>query len=790
MNTEAEQKLHVQKQRAEYIIEGTNVGTWEWNVQTGETVFNERWADIIGYTLEELAPISIDTWAKYCHPDDLERSNALLQKCFRGEETYYHCEARMRHKNGTWIWVLDRGKIASWTPDGKPEWMFGTHQDITERKQAELALRESERSLKLALDAGRIGVWNWNIASDTILWDDRSCAFFGVPPGSVFNVKTVKYLFHPDDWDGVYSAFQDSLKNNTRFDRVYRVVRPDGSIRKIHALGEIIQNADGGAPERFAGIHIDRTEELQTQEELRDNQYLLNSAQAMAHMGSWKLDYTQNTAAGTDELYRIMGLRKEETEPSLQTYLEHTHPEDRDRVRSTLEQSLKEGKTGSEIDYRIVRADTGEIRHVHSKTSHIRDDTGRPLYSIGLIQDVTEQVLAKQEHARMEAHLQEIQKLESLGVLAGGIAHDFNNILMSIMGYAEISKSKLSAQSPIYSNLDQIIQSGQVASDLCSQMLAYAGESSVKEEIFCLETLIENTLQMLQTSIAKTSRLRLNIRQDLPCIAGDPSQVSQILMNLVINASEAIGKSGGTITLSTDLLDPAADAPATPYVIAPEGPGPYLSLTVSDTGCGIKPENLSRIFEPFFTDKFMGRGLGLSAVLGIVRAHSGALHVDSEPGRGTTFRVLFPAVPNAECPAPPEDPPHKEWHGQGCVLLVDDEERVRVITGYILKDLGLDVLIAKDGVDALEVYQQHQDSIDIVLLDLTMPRMGGHETFQKLRQINPNIRVVLASGYSESVMNSEFSDKELVGCLKKPYSIGKLSAILSTQLPETGTPTE
>ena len=258
----------------------------------------------------------------------------------------------------------------------------------------------------------------------------------------------------------------------------------------------------------------------------------------------------------------------------------------------------------------------------------------------------------------------------------------------------------------------------------------------------------------------------------------------QILMNLVINASEAIGDHTGVITISTGLMDsPGVDIKGQ-YIVSPSNPGTYAYFEVSDTGCGMEQEELRRIFDPFYTTKFLGRGLGLSSVMGIVRAHKGALIVCSEPGKGSTFKVLFPVV-NVTGVTNPATDKQDGGRRKGTVLLVDDEEIVLAATGQLLQDLlGFNVLTARDGNEAVELYRQHQEKIGVVLLDLTMPRMSGEEAYGELKKINPDVRVVMASGYGETDVISKFEGKEIAGYLQKPYGLAELQSLMYSIMPE------
>lgn len=426
--------------------------------------------------------------------------------------------------------------------------------------------------------------------------------------------------------------------------------------------------------------------------------------------------------------------------------------------------------------------------HAHLEGAMLGHSLGHPpVNDIPLlllaVTDITERKSAENKRLQLERQMQETQKLESLGVLAGGIAHDFNNLLTVILGNASLALDELPPNSDARDSLEAIEHTALRAAELCRQMLAYSGKGRFVIEPIQFGTLIGEMVSLLKASISKKAILNLNLRESLPALRGDPSQIRQIVMNLVINASEALGEHAGAITLSTGLMDGSPERLAAAYLDEQLAEGPYVWLEVADTGCGMDPETQRRIFEPFFTTKFTGRGLGLSAVLGIVRGHQGALKVHSEPGKGTTFKVLFPAAPQDKPTLPRQGETQSvAWKGAGTILLVDDEESVRTMGNRMLERNGFRVLTAADGREALEIYRARRDEIALVLLDLTMPDLDGEETFHELRRIDPNVRVVMSSGYTESEIIPRFAGQPLAGFLQKPYSTAALMDCLRVPL--------
>ncbi len=402
--------------------------------------------------------------------------------------------------------------------------------------------------------------------------------------------------------------------------------------------------------------------------------------------------------------------------------------------------------------------------------------------------DITDRKQAEAERRELEWQVQQAQKLESLGVLAGGIAHDFNNVLMVILGNAELALESVKSYSPARVNLEQIIGSARRAADLCRQMFAYTGKSSFARQPIDLKLLVGEISHLLQASISKKAVLKLQLEEDLPPIEADPSQIRQVVMNLLINASEALEEQSGFIAVSSGAVLCDGEELKRIEFGGDLEPGLYVFFEVADTGTGMGEAVRRRIFEPFFSTKFTGRGLGLAAVLGIVRSHGGGLRIKSEPGKGTTFRVLFPAL-DAETAAsaalgPAASTPGKiGWRGEGTVLLAEDEESLRALGIRVLQRLGLEVIVAADGGEAVELFRKHRKKINLVLLDLTMPDLDGGEALEEIRKIDPSARVVIASGYSEADLAERFAGRGLTGILQKPYSLGRLRGLLSRLLP-------
>ncbi|NVN90846.1 MAG: GAF domain-containing protein [Desulfuromonadales bacterium] len=394
--------------------------------------------------------------------------------------------------------------------------------------------------------------------------------------------------------------------------------------------------------------------------------------------------------------------------------------------------------------------------------------------------EITERKRLEAENKRIEAQMLHVQKLESLGVLAGGIAHDFNNILTTVLGNADLALMQLPPASPARNNILRIDQAAGKAAELASQLLAYSGKGHFAIETLNLNTLIEEMHQILDVSLSKKATLSFDFDSNLADINADATQLRQVIMNLVINASEAIGEQSGEITITTGSMECDRDYLSELWIDEQLPEGRYVFLEVSDNGCGMDRETASKIFEPFFSTKFTGRGLGMATTLGIIRGHRGAITLKSKIGEGTTFKILLPASQQLSNPEALLPQPMDSWQGSGTVLLVDDEETIRDMGEEMLSLLGYRVLTATDGCHALEVFRENRASIDCVILDLTMPRMDGVQTFRELRRIHPELRVVMCSGYSEQDMADKFTTQGVAGFVQKPYKISDMKQVLRT----------
>jgi len=443
------------------------------------------------------------------------------------------------------------------------------------------------------------------------------------------------------------------------------------------------------------------------------------------------------------------------------------------------------GMQSTHYDICIITKDGREVP-VELSAGVIFSD-GVPIGIQGSARDISERLAAEEERKRLEAQVQHAQKLEGLGVLAGGIAHDFNNLLVGVLGYAGLALTKLPPDSVARRYVQKIEASAQRAAELTNQMLAYSGRGTFLVRPMNLSNLAQEMGHLLEASISKKAQLRYVCDPSLPLIQGDAAQIQQVLINLITNASDALGDKPGTISIHTRTIYAAHDYLSSTFLNDDLQEGYYVCVEVSDSGCGMDAATQARIFDPFFSTKFAGRGLGLSATLGIIRGHRGAIKVYSEPGYGTTFKVLFPVEPEAILPQHAEFDIQQEkdisqWKSSGVILIADDEEVAREVARESFEAHGFDVILAQDGKEAVEKFRCNADQIRAVLLDLTMPVMSGEEAFREIQSISERVPVVLSSGYTEQDAVNRFCGAGPAGFVQKPYILTDLMRKMRTVL--------
>ncbi|MBI3884381.1 MAG: transporter substrate-binding domain-containing protein [Opitutae bacterium] len=516
-------------------------------------------------------------------------------------------------------------------------------------------------------------------------------------------------------------------------------------------------------------------------EELRRSEERLSLVFEGSQDAFWDWDVPADRVQRSPRWAAMLGYAPAELGTTVADFFRLVHPDDRPAVEADHRAVLRERDQFAN-EFRL-RAKSGEWRWILDRGKVVVRDpaTRAPLRITGTHSDITDRKRAEAETARLQSKMLETQKLESLGVLAGGIAHDFNNLLTVILGNTALVRLDARLAPESTGRLDNILAASHRAADLCRQLLAYAGKASFAPSRVHLNAVVEETTRLLELSLPRTAVLEFALAAPLPAIEADLSQIRQVVMNLVLNAAEALGGQPGKIRLETQPTRLAAEELSGAQLLAATGDGEYVRLEIADTGGGMTPDVLEKIFDPFFSTKFAGRGLGLAAVLGIVRSHQGALKVTSAAGRGTVFRVYFPALAGAPAEPPRLPPPAAAARPRpgGAVLVVDDETPVRELVTEVLRAGGYDPVSAADGQTAIEIFRAQPDRFVCVLIDLTMPGLDGPRTLGELRKLRPGVVGIIMSGYSEQDARVALTACGADDFIQKPFTPELLFARLA-----------
>lgn len=443
------------------------------------------------------------------------------------------------------------------------------------------------------------------------------------------------------------------------------------------------------------------------------------------------------------------------------------HPDDVPMIQARLAE-MSPANPVVVIENRVTDG-SGNVRWMEFVNRGIYGSGGELLQLQSVGRDITARVQAEEARRRAERAMFQMQKLESLGVLAGGIANDFNNLLTGVLGFTSLARAQVQASHPVRAYLDRIDESARRAAGLCEQMLIYSGREPVTVRLVDVNTVISDMSRLLDAAVSRRVSIQFDLAHNLPLFQANPDQIQQVILNLMTNASEAIGSGTGKIRLTTSVVHGDAESLAGFEFPLRRQSEQFVSVEIADDGCGMTEDVKARIFDPFFTTKFTGRGLGLAAVLGIVRSLHGAIRVTSEAGAGTSVRILLPA--EASRPVKTGSGPGPEPFGRGrLAIVVDDEEAVRSVVRETLEQAGFVVMQASDGQAGVDLFQVHGAETAFIFLDMTMPRLSGGQALRKFRRLRPDVPVVLASGYNDESVTAEFAEMWLSGLLRKPFS--------------------
>ena len=774
----AEKALRSSEERYRSILENIQEGYYEVDLRGNITFLNSAACRIFGYSMDEL--ISMNYRQYYADPAAEKEIAGVFARIYETGEPADLYDWHIVRRDGSRA-VVELSVSLLRDDKGHRAGFRGIARDVTERKAAEKALREAEQRNRAIVDA--IPDSMVRLSRDGVILD------FKLDTPGENEQWHVRGLMNKSIHEAMGVAIGNmtvqharlALKTKTMQVFEFQNMGRSTGIMRDHEVRMVVCGQD-----EVMGITRDITKQKRAEKALRESEQryreLFENANDVIYTHDLDGRFTSLNKAGE----RLSGYTREEA--CQMNVLSAVAPEYVDRISQKIASKL-DNEDATQYELEIVTKDQRRVLLEVSTRIIYKDGAPHAIQGIG--RDITERRRAEEDRKRLEAQIQHAQKLEGLGVLAGGIAHDFNNLLVGMMGYAGLALTKLTPESIAFGYVEKIETSAQRAAELTNQLLAYSGRSTFIIKPLNLSTLAVEMGRLLSASISKKAVLKYNCSPDIPLIHGDAAQLHQVIMNLITNASDAIGDDPGVITISARPIKADTSYLSKTFLDDKLAEGLYVCLEVSDNGCGMDATTLQRIFDPFFTTKFTGRGLGLAAVLGIVRGHKGAIKVYSEPGNGTTFKILFPAMDTvAEVSAISADSTKSKdalagWKGAGTLLVADDETTALQVAKDVLETYGYKVVGAANGKEAVEVFQQYQDEIVAVLLDLMMPIMNGEEAYELIHAIRPNIPVVLSSGYTEQDVSERFAGKGPVAFIQKPYVLQDLAKKLREVIEKT-----
>jgi len=651
-------------------------------------------------------------------------------------------------------------------------------RDITARRQTEMDREVLLREIQAERQVLREVVEKAHVAISVMrapdfIYELVNPAFQALAPGKQILGRRFSDIW--DESDAMVARLENIIATGRAFDAIdspRTIQRDPGAPRDTIFLSSswIPLIGPSGSPDRILGLAVETTERKRQEDRLRSSEARLARAQRMANLGSWEQDRETGELQLSEDACRIFGVPPEKSRTTMEALISLIHPEDQVSVREAIQSAPTRGG-GSQIDHRIILSD-GTERFLRLYTEPPGNEAGQGRL-MGTVQDVT-------EFKHLEEKLMRAQRLEGIARLAGGVAHDFNNLLVVINGYAQMILSELKADDSLRDPAQEIINAGNRAAALTHQLLAVSRKQITRPRVVNLDSLLTNFEKMLRRLIREDIEVKRNLTPELWSVKADPEKIEQVIMNLVVNARDAMPK-GGVLTIGTSNVELGIQEV---NGFSDLKPGRYVSLTVTDTGTGMTAETKRRLFEPFFTTKpsGVGTGLGLSMVYGIVKQHGGEVSFYSELGLGTTFRIYWPATDQPGDPAAKPEGPPTPYHGNETILLVEDDEKVRKLVRQMLLQQGYQVLEAKQSSDAAGVAGQHHGPIDLLLTDVVMPQMSGKEVAAQVVAIRPGIKVVFMSGYPGVITSEQRMFHSGAFFLHKPFGIDTLGKMLRDAL--------
>ena len=739
-------------------------GSWEWDIRTGTQIWSAEQLRIFGYEPGSLTP-TYDTFTHALHPEDRERVLTAVEQTLNSDSPY-DVECRIIQPGGDIRFVRCCGVVTR-DPVGQPIQMSGTVQDVTEHKLMEEVAQERDLQFRLVVESAPNGM--------LMIGQDGAISLVNAQIEQMFGYSRDELLGRP-----VERLLPEHLRQKHARQRLECLsspsLRPMGATEDFFGLrkdGSQFPVDIGLTPLQLSsGIAIlatviDTTDRRLAEEALRESQERFDLTARAGHVGVFEHHHRTDTLYWSPILRAIYGVTAEEP-ASLQRYIGLIHQADRDRIHSALRTAHDPTGDGQyQVEHQIIRPG-GEIRFVRVRSQTLYEGEGAariPIRTIGTVVDITDRL-----HA--EAHLRVSSKMEAIGILTGGIAHEFNNSLTAVLGFSELTLPLVPADSKAYRHLQHVITAGRKSRELVHQLLTFSQQSDQVRRPLSLHSLVKETLKLLRPTIPSWIELREQIAKSTRPISADTTQMHQMILNLVEHAFHAMRQTGGTLEIQLQDKELTTDQVTLSGRLTA---GSYACLTVRDSGEGMEPEVASRIFDPFFTTKPLGegRGMGLSAVHGIVAAHGGTVLVESQVGIGSTVSVYLPALPPRASSAPAKDEPIP--HGHECILFVDDEEPLARFGGEMLESLGYYPVVRMNPTEAWQAFKMAPQRFDLLITDQTMPGMSGDRLARKCQQLRPDLPVILCTGSEQTLSADEARSHGVTEFVLKPLMLHDLA---------------
>jgi PAS domain S-box-containing protein len=755
----AEEALRTSEAQLSNAMEMARLGHWELDVLRHEFTFNDQFYKLFRTTAEQVGgyKMSLEDYAsRFIHPDEISVVSDETRKAVETDDPYFsqELEHRIVYTDGDIGYITVRFFVVK-DEHGRTVKTYGVNQDITDRKVAEEALRAKEEEYRRVIETSYDVIYQADMEGRLIFASPSAVGVYGYTLEEMHGMPVSQFYAEPEHRNRFLKLL---MENGIVTDFEAEVVKKDGTHFWVSTNAALLKDVNGKLL-GVVGVSRDITEQKSARESLEASEERYRTVVEESFDGIFVQKGTVITFANS-RLHEMLGYQPGELEG-----LDHRliyHPDFRELTGSRAQARMRGESILPRYEVDLLRKDgTSFPGEVNAKVIFFDNEPGIQVW----VRDLTEQKL-------LEKRLIEAQKLEAVGTLAGGIAHDFNNILQVVSGHAELLESELAQRGITFSEMEAIRHASQRGADLVKQILTFSRRVESKFEVINLNDEIKYVERLLYRTIPKMIDIELELADEPMQIQADSTQIEQILLNLAVNATDAMPK-GGKLTIATKCLtveDQVCE------VCSERFSGDCILLTVSDTGHGMSQDVLDHIFEPFFTTKGLaeGTGLGLATTLGIVKLHNGHISCVSEVGKGTTFSMYLPI---AEPAKPHVEPRHEAAEisgGDETILIVDDEELISSLAKKILEKVGYSVLTASSGKEALEIYSKHKTDIGLVILDLIMPEMSGEECLKELIKLNAQVKALIASGFAIKGETKAYLDKEAKGRVTKPFNMREL----------------